>query len=844
MSDTYEQTDESNAELDATMRVIKSFLEHIEYTLGKDKYTAVDRDIFNALSYAVRDRLVERWLDTQQDYYHKDPKRIYYVSMEFLMGRYLENSLINMGLLEDYRGAMESLGYDFDRIIENEEDAGLGNGGLGRLASCFLDSLATMSIPAYGYGIRYEYGIFRQRIVDGAQVELPDNWLRYVNPWELDRQQHLHEVKFYGKVLERRGPDGRVYQEWVDTENVMAMAYDTPIPGYNTHTANTLRLWSAKATREFDLKFFNEGNYIRAVEKKMTSENISKVLYPADNVQEGRELRFKQEYFLASSTIHDVLYRFKKMHSDLRQLPDKVAVQLNDTHPALCIPELMRLLIDVEHFAWDDAWDITVKTFAYTNHTILPEALERWPIWFFEHILPRHLMIIYEINERFLLEVRSRFPGDELRVERMSIVEEHWERKIRMANLAIIGSHSVNGVAALHTEILKKDLFRDFYDMYPERFNNKTNGITQRRWLRKANPDLAGLITDRIGDGWCTNLYELQQLRQLADDPGFREQWHQVKLAAKKHLAEYILRHNCIEVDVESMFDCQVKRIHEYKRQLLNVLHIIALYNRLKKDPGQTIARRTFIFSGKAAPSYNMAKLVIRLINGVADVVNNDPVIQNRLKVVFLANYNVTLAEHIFPASDLSEQISTAGTEASGTGNMKFTLNGALTIGTLDGANIEIMEEVGEENIFIFGMNADEVGRMRKNYNPRDWYDANPELKQVIDMIASGSFSHGATDLFQPIIDSLLREGDFYMLLADFASYVATQDEVGSLYLDRDEWLRKSILNTAGVGKFSSDRTIQEYARDIWGVCPHEVGNRPKRALEDESILPPGISTR
>ena len=844
MSDTYEQTDESNAELDATMRVIKSFLEHIEYTLGKDKYTAVDRDIFNALSYAVRDRLVERWLDTQQDYYHKDPKRIYYVSMEFLMGRYLENSLINMGLLEDYRGAMESLGYDFDRIIENEEDAGLGNGGLGRLASCFLDSLATMSIPAYGYGIRYEYGIFRQRIVDGAQVELPDNWLRYVNPWELDRQQHLHEVKFYGKVLERRGPDGRVYQEWVDTENVMAMAYDTPIPGYNTHTANTLRLWSAKATREFDLKFFNEGNYIRAVEKKMTSENISKVLYPADNVQEGRELRFKQEYFLASSTIHDVLYRFKKVHSDLRQLPDKVAVQLNDTHPALCIPELMRLLIDVENFAWDDAWDITVKTFAYTNHTILPEALERWPIWFFEHILPRHLMIIYEINERFLLEVRSRFPGDELRVERMSIVEEHWERKIRMANLAIIGSHSVNGVAALHTEILKKDLFRDFYDMYPERFNNKTNGITQRRWLRKANPDLAGLITDRIGDGWCTNLYELQQLRQLADDPGFREQWHQVKLAAKKHLAEYILRHNCIEVDVESMFDCQVKRIHEYKRQLLNVLHIIALYNRLKKDPGQTIARRTFIFSGKAAPSYNMAKLVIRLINGVADVVNNDPVIQNRLKVVFLANYNVTLAEHIFPASDLSEQISTAGTEASGTGNMKFTLNGALTIGTLDGANIEIMEEVGEENIFIFGMNADEVGRMRKNYNPRDWYDANPELKQVIDMIASGSFSHGATDLFQPIIDSLLREGDFYMLLADFASYVATQDEVGSLYLDRDEWLRKSILNTAGVGKFSSDRTIQEYARDIWGVCPHEVGNRPKRALEDESILPPGISTR
>ncbi|HZV82567.1 MAG TPA: glycogen/starch/alpha-glucan phosphorylase [Geobacteraceae bacterium] len=844
MSDSYEHPSEANAELDATMRVIKSFLEHIEYTLGKDKYTAVDRDIFNALSYAVRDRLVERWLDTQQDYYHKDPKRVYYVSMEFLMGRFLENSLINMGILDDYKNAMESLGYDFDTIIENEEDAGLGNGGLGRLASCFLDSLATMSIPAYGYGIRYEYGIFRQRIVDGSQVELPDNWLRYVNPWELDRQQHLHEVKFYGKVVERHAPDGRVYQQWIDTENIMAMAYDTPIPGYDTHTANTLRLWSAKATREFDLKFFNEGNYIRAVEKKMTSENISKVLYPADNVQEGRELRFKQEYFLASSTIHDVLYRFKKMHSDLRQLPEKVAVQLNDTHPALCIPEMMRILLDEENFTWDEAWQITTKTFAYTNHTILPEALEKWPIWFFEHILPRHLMIIYEINERFLLDVRNLFPDDELRVERMSIIEEHWERKIRMANLAIIGSHSVNGVAALHTEILKNDLFRDFYEMFPERFNNKTNGITQRRWLRKANPGLARLISNRIGDGWSTDLYEMQKLRPLAEDPGFREEWHQVKLTAKRQLADYIFKHNCIQVDVDSMFDCHVKRIHEYKRQLLNALHIIALYNRLKNNPAQNIARRTFIFSGKAAPSYVMAKLVIRLINGVADVVNNDPSLDNRLKIVFLANYNVTLAERIFPAADLSEQISTAGTEASGTGNMKFTLNGALTIGTLDGANIEIMEEVGRENIFIFGLNAEEVGRLRKDYNPMDWYKGNPELKQALDMIAEGRFSPETPNLFQPIIDSLLQEGDYYMLLADFTSYMATQDEVGKLYLNRDEWLRKSILNTAGVGKFSSDRTIQEYASDIWGVRSHPVGSRLRRALEDETIIPPGISTR
>jgi len=844
MSESDGQAYDVNVELDPTMRVIKSFLEHIEYTLGKDKYTAVDRDIFNALSYAVRDRLVERWLDTQQAYYHKDPKRIYYVSMEFLMGRYLENALINMGLLDDYRNAMEALGYDFDRLIDKEEDAGLGNGGLGRLASCFLDSLATMSIPAYGYGIRYEYGIFRQKIIDGAQLELPDNWLRYSNPWELDREQHLHEVRFYGKVVERHGPDNRVYQEWVETENVMAMAYDTPIPGYGTHTVNTLRLWSAKATREFDLKFFNEGNYIRAVEKKMTSENISKVLYPADNVQEGRELRLKQEYFLASSTIHDVIYRFRKVHKDLHQLPDKVAVQLNDTHPALCIPEMMRILLDFENMNWDEAWDITVRTFAYTNHTVLPEALEKWPIWFFEHILPRHLMIIYEINERFLIEVRDRFPGNEGRVERMSIIEEHWERKIRMANLAIIGSHSVNGVAELHSEILKKDLFRDFYDMYPERFNNKTNGITQRRWLLKANPTLSGLVSSAIGDGWCTDLYEMRNLQPLADDPAFREKWRSVKLAAKKQLAAYILEQNCISVDVDSMFDCQVKRIHEYKRQLLNVLHIISLYNRMKANPTLKQAARTFIFSGKAAPSYVMAKLIIRLINGVADVVNNDSDIGDRLKVVFLANYNVTLAEKIFPAADLSEQISTAGTEASGTGNMKFTLNGALTIGTLDGANIEIMEEVGEENIFIFGMTADEVLSLRQNYNPKEWYNGNQELKQILDMIASGHFSPDSPELFRPLVESLLEGGDYYMLLADFSSYIATQNSVGRLYLDREEWVRKSILNTAGIGKFSSDRTINEYARDIWGVLPQEVGSRIRRALEDESILPQGISTR
>lgn len=832
MSNEAEVFQESTPDLDTAMQIIKSFLEHMEYTLGKDKYTALIRDVYNALSYSIRDKLIERWLDTQQAYYHEDPKRVYYVSMEFLMGRSLENSLLNLGLLDDFRNAMESLGYDFNEIIDEEEDAGLGNGGLGRLAACFLDSMATMSIPAYGYGIRYEYGIFRQKIVEGAQIEVPDNWLRYTNPWELDRQQHLHQVKFYGKVIENRNEDGRIYQEWIDTEHVMAMAHDTPIPGYGTHTVNTLRLWTAKASREFDLKFFNEGNYIRALEKKLTSENISKVLYPADNIQEGRELRFKQEYFLASATIHDVVYRFKKVHADLRLLPRKVAVQLNDTHPALCIPEMMRVLMDLEKFTWDEAWEVTRKTFAYTNHTILPEALEKWPVWFFEHILPRHLMIIYEINERFLLEVRDRFPDDEARVERMSIIEEHWERKICMAHLAIVGSFSVNGVAALHTDILKNELFRDFCEMYPERFNNKTNGITQRRWLKKANPGLSGLITDAIGDSWVTDLDQLRKLRPFADDPAFRERWLEIKLDAKNRLAEYILKHNCISVDIDSIFDCQIKRIHEYKRQLLNVMQIIALYNRIKRGQSRNIPPRTFIFSGKSAPSYTMAKLIIRLINGVADVINNDQEIHGKLKVVFLANYNVSLAELIFPAADLSEQISTAGTEASGTGNMKFTLNGALTIGTLDGANIEIMEEVGAENIFIFGMNAAEVASLRRNYSPRDWYNGNPELKLVIDMIGWGAFSPSAPNLFQPILDSLLL-ADNYMLLADFASYMASQEEVGKLYLDRDEWYRKSIINTAGVGKFSSDRTIREYARDIWGVAPHIVGTRSKRAPEE-----------
>ena len=813
-------------ELDKEMVIIKSFLEHLEYTLGKDKYSATKYDSYNALAYAVRDHLVERWLDTQQAYYNSDNKRVYYISMEFLMGRTLGNSLINLGVLKDFRDALTALGYDFDEILSEEQDAGLGNGGLGRLAACFLDSMATMSIPAYGYGIRYEYGIFRQSIVDGAQLEIPDNWLRYRNPWELDRQEHLHTVKFYGRVITTMDAAGKLVREWVDTEDVMAMAYDSPIPGYKTHSVNTMRLWSAKSSREFDLKFFNEGNYIRAVEKKMQSETISKVLYPADNMIEGKELRFKQEYFLASATVHDVLYRFKKKHQDMKLLPEKVAIQLNDTHPTLAIPELMRVLIDLEGIEWNDAWEITRKTFAYTNHTILPEALEQWPVWFFEQILPRHLQIIYDINERFLADIKARFPDEPERLSRMSIVEEHWERKIRMAHLAIVGSHSVNGVAALHSEILKNQLFRDFYQMYPERFNNKTNGITQRRWLKMANPLLSGLIDEYIGERWTRDLYELEKLRAVADDPEFLERWQAVKRANKEALCRYILTHNEIEVDPDSLFDVQVKRMHEYKRQILNVLHIVTLYNRIKDDPSAEVVPRTFIFGGKAAPAYAAAKLTIRLINAVAAVVNRDPEVAGRIKVVFLANYSVTLAENIFPASDLSEQISTAGTEASGTGNMKFALNGALTIGTLDGANIEIMEEVGRENIFIFGLTAAAVAELKgRGYNPREYYNANRELKRVLDMIAGGFFSPAAPELFTPLADSLLNLGDNYMLLADYASYVACQEQVSALFKDKREWARRAILNTAGMGKFSSDRTIEEYAREIWGIKP--VDTRP-----------------
>ena len=809
----------------------RSFLRHLQYTLVKDKYSATKADLYLALAYAVRDVLVERWLDTQQSYYINDAKRVYYISMEFLVGRTLGNSLINLGIMEEWQTALKQMGIDVEELQEKEWDAGLGNGGLGRLAACFLDSMATMGLPAYGYGIRYEFGMFFQKIIDGAQNEFPDNWLRYDNPWEFNRQEHLHQIKFGGRVSNYTNQHGDNCTEWVDTTDVMALAYDFPVPGYGNDTVNTMRLWSAKSTRDFELGSFNQGNYIGAVESKMRTENISKVLYPADHMAEGKELRLRQEYFLSSATVQDIFYRFAKKHDDLNLLPEKVAIQLNDTHPTLAIPELMRILLDEKHLRWDAAWKIATNTFAYTNHTVLPEALEKWPVQTMERILPRHLQIIYGINEHFIRQILDSFPGDIARLRRMSIIGEDGEKHVRMAHLAIVGSHSVNGVSALHSEILKNDLFRDFYELWPERFNNKTNGITQRRWLKYSNRWLADLISSRIGEGWVTNLDELKKLVPLADDREFQQQWIEVKHANKRRLADYILCQNGISVSPDSMFDCQTKRIHEYKRQLLNVLHVITRYNRIKANPGANYAPRTIIFGGKAAPSYFMAKLIINLITAVGEVVNNDPDLNGQLKVVFLGNYNVSLAEMIFPASDLSEQISTAGTEASGTGNMKYSLNGALTIGTLDGANIEIMEEVGRDNIFIFGLTAEQVtGLKNAGYRPQDYYHHNQELKQAIDMIGNGSFSYGRPELFKPVVETLLGL-DHYLLLADYASYIATQDEVDKLYQQPFEWARTSILNTAGMGKFSSDRTISEYAAEIWGIKPEKVTRHSRRDL-------------
>ena len=816
----------------------RGILGHLEYTLAElPKQVDSEWEPYVALALAVRDRMVERWVRTQDTYYRRDAKRVYYLSLEYLMGRTLGNSLINLGMMDECVQALHDLGYRLEDVREAEWDAGLGNGGLGRLAACFLDSLATLGYPSYGYGLRYDYGIFHQRIVNGAQVEVPDGWLRYGNPWEIPRPGDRFRVQFFGRVQSGADGQGRLVKEWVDTHDVLATPYDTPVPGYGTQTVNTLRLWAARAVQEFDLREFNEGDYIGAIEARARSENICRVLYPSDSVDAGQELRLAQEYFFVSATLQDIIRRYKKRYRMFDEpqgfrvfdhFADKVAIQLNDTHPALAVPELMRILVDLEGLGWDEAWEITRATFGYTNHTVLPEALERWPVSRVGAMLPRHLEIVYEINRRFLDEMGRRFGPDDARARRMSIIDEDGEPHVRMATLAIVGSHSVNGVAELHTEILKREVFRDFHEMWPERFNNKTNGITPRRWLLKSNEPLARLITEAIGPGWVTDLEELRRLAPLAKDSALAAAWRKAKRENKLRLAEtigrqYERRGTPLTVNPDSLFDVQVKRIHEYKRQLLNVLHVITLYNRIRDGHDADVLPRTVIFGGKAAPSYTMAKLIIRLINAVADTVNADPAARDRLAVAFVADYRVSLAEQIIPGAELSEQISLAGTEASGTGNMKLGLNGALTIGTLDGANIEIRDEVGDDNIFIFGLTAAEVEARRPHYAPWDVYRSDPELARVVDMIGAGAFSPGEPDLFRPIVDSLLAGGDRFFLLADYASYVAGQERVAQTYRDESEWTRRSILNVARMGKFSSDRTIRQYAEGIWRAAPVRV---------------------
>ncbi len=799
-------------------KIKESLARHLHYTLGKDLYSATKRDWFVSVVYTVRDYLMEKWLETHRSYHFEDAKRVYYLSMEFLIGKTLENSLINTGMEEDLRKALKEQGLDLDGIFDVEDEAGLGNGGLGRLAACFLDSMATMGIPGYGYGIRFEYGMFNQRIKDFQQIEHPDNWLRYGNPWEFPRPEFLYTVKFYGNVREFIDEKGIVRYEWSDCEEVMAMAYDIPVPGFRCRSVNNLRLWTAKSSRDFDLEYFNHGNYIKAVEKKNNAENISKILYPDDTSLEGKELRLRQEYFLVSATLQDMFRRYKNHHSSFDELPDKVAIQLNDTHPSLAVAELMRILVDVEGLDWDKAWDITKKTVNYTNHTVLPEALETWQVSFMEKLLPRHMQIIYDINHNFLREVYHRNPGDVERLKRMSVIDDSGDKRVRMANLAIIGSNKVNGVAAIHTEILKNDIFRDFHEFYPGKFTNKTNGISQRVWLRKINRELSGLITARIGDKWITDLFELKKLVPFADDAKFREEWMAIKRKKKEALASLILDTTGVKVIADSIFDVHVKRIHEYKRQLLNILHVITLYKRLRSGNAGDFVPRTFIYSGKAAPGYKIAKDIIALINCASDIINNDPSIEGLIKVVFLPNYNVSLAEKIIPAADVSEQISTAGTEASGTGCMKLALNGALTVCTLDGANVEMKEEIGDENIFVFGLQAGEVKDLqRKGYSPVSYYQSNPELAGAIDMLGSGYFTPECCDRFRDIVRNLL-EKDKYMVLADYADYVKCQEKVSAIYRDRDDWTRKSIINVASMGKFSSDRTIREYAEEIWGV--------------------------
>lgn len=801
----------------------RAIADNLYYVQGKVSNNASINDFYMAVAHTVRDRLMPRWLGSIQNYTQPETRIVSYLSAEFLLGPHLENNLINLGIRDQVQQAVTDSGLNLQDLIQQEEEPGLGNGGLGRLAACYMDSLASLEIPALGYGIRYEFGIFDQEIRDGWQVEITDKWLQFGNPWEIARPEDAVTVKIGGRTETYTDDQGKYRVRWVPDQVVKGIPYDTPITGYQVNTVNTLRLWKSEAPESFDFQAFNVGDYYGAVDEKIVSENISKVLYPNDEQIQGKELRLMQQFFFVSCALQDMIRIHLKSDRRLDAFHEKFAVQLNDTHPAIGVAELMRLLVDEHHMQWESAWDITRRTFAFTNHTLLPEALEKWSVDLFGRILPRHLQIIFEINRRFLDQVRLRFMGDETRISQLSLIDESGDRAVRMANLACVGSFSINGVAALHTELVKSTILKDFYDLSPEKFNNKTNGVTPRRWMLQSNPRLAQLITSKIGDNWIQHLYDLRGLDGCVEDGGFRHEWRQIKLAIKRDLATYVRERTGIVVNPESMFDVQVKRIHEYKRQHLNVLHIITLYNRIKADPNIDIVPRTFIFGGKAAPGYFLAKLMIKFITAVGDVVNHDPDVRDRLKVVFLPDYNVTFGQRVYPAAELSEQISLAGKEASGTGNMKFAMNGALTIGTLDGANVEIREEVGEENFFLFGLKADEVNDLKaRGYNPLDYYNSNTNLKRVLDLVSSGYFSHGDTGLFRPLLDNLLYH-DPFLLLADYPSYIDCQDSVSNAYRDQEHWTRMSILNTARTGKFSSDRSIRDYCDDVWKVNPVPV---------------------
>jgi starch phosphorylase len=800
-----------------------SFLDNLFFVQGRSRDRATYNDLYMALAHTVRDRLVERWIQTVLNYRAQDVRVVCYLSAEFLTGPHLANNLINLGMYEEAEEAMRTLGLDLETLIEQEAEPGLGNGGLGRLAACYMDSLATLDIPAVGYGIRYEYGIFDQEIRDGWQVETTDKWLRLGNPWALERPEDSVEVKYGGHTETYTGESGQFRVRWIPGKLVRGIPNDTPILGYHTNTANTMRLWSAQAVESFNFESFNTGDFFGAVREKVDSENISKILYPNDEEIQGKVLRLEQQFFFVSCSLQHILKIQKAADRPLAELQRNFTIQMNDTHPAIAVAELMRLLVDENDMDWDTAWSVTTHTLSYTNHTLMPEALEKWPVALFGKLLPRHLEIVNEINRRHLEDVRTRFPGDEDRVRRLSIIDDSGEHYVRMAHLASLGSHAINGVAALHTELLKTNVLRDFYELSPEKFSNKTNGVTPRRWMVLANPRLAHLLTARLGQSWIHDLEKLRKLEHSVDDQDLAREWRAIKHYNKQRLAAYIFQTQGIAVDPDSMFDVLVKRLHEYKRQHLKVLHILSLYKRIQHNPDIAMQPRTFVFGGKAAPGYRMAKLIIKLIHSVAETIHGDPIVRDRLKVIFLPNYNVKLGHHVYPAADLSEQISLAGLEASGTGNMKFAMNGALTIGTLDGANIEIREEVGAENFFLFGLTTPEVEQKKaEGYNPRTYYEANPQLREIIDSLNSGEFSHRDRGLFEPLTQSLLTQ-DPYMLFADYQSYIDCQDHVDQAYQDADHWTRMSILNVARIGKFSSDRAIRDYCSDIWKTWPVKI---------------------